>query len=90
VANYYTPAGKSIAEEGVTPTLEVLPSADDDSVDATTQGLLGSQPVMKYPSPDDPILQRALLHLKNELPRKAAARVNSSTPYRVYLSSKPS
>jgi len=87
VANYYTPAGKSIPEEGVAPTLEVAPSANDDSDDATTQGLLGSQPIMKYPSPDDPVLQRALQHLKNEMPRKAA-RVISSTPYHVYLSSK--
>jgi carboxyl-terminal processing protease len=90
VANYFTPAGKSIAEEGVTPTLEVPPSADDDTADAASQSLLGNQPLMKYPSPDDSILQRALQHLKNEMPRKAASRVTSSTPYHVYVNSKPS
>lgn len=64
VANYYNADGKSILEEGVTPT-EVVQSAasaiDDDSDDSSAA--TGSQkeaPLPKPLSPEDPILHKAL------------------------------
>jgi carboxyl-terminal processing protease len=79
VANYYNVDGKSILEEGVTPTEVVRAGADSnddgdaaDEVPATTPGnqkepAAGSRPL----SPDDPILHKALELLKT--PAKKAA-----------------
>ncbi len=78
VANYYNPGGKSIMEEGVTPTEVVRAVAEDDS-DATDEDSaptpaeaqkepgLGPRPL----SPEDPIFHRALDLLK--VPVKKAA-----------------
>lgn len=78
VANYYNPSGKSILEEGVTPT-EVVHAVPDDSADggdgddtvapADNQGPgLGPRPL----SSEDPIYHKALELLKTPAAKKAA------------------
>jgi len=77
VANYYIPGGKSILEEGVTPTetVRATPEEDADSGDddaaapaeAQKAPGLGPRPL----SPEDPIFRRALDLLK--APQKKAA-----------------
>jgi carboxyl-terminal processing protease len=77
VANYYNPGGKSILEEGVTPTEIVRAVAEDDSdsgdddtppvPETQKQPGLGPRPL----SPEDPIFHRALDLLK--APVKKAA-----------------
>jgi carboxyl-terminal processing protease len=77
VANYYNPGGKSILEEGVTPTEVVRASTEDDSdtgdddtapaAETQRQPGLGPRPL----SPEDPIFHRALDLLK--APVKKAA-----------------
>jgi carboxyl-terminal processing protease len=77
VGNYYNPGGKSILEEGVTPSeiVRATPEDDSDSGDeevAPTPGKqkepgLGPRPL----SPEDPILRRALDLLKSPV-KKAA------------------
>jgi carboxyl-terminal processing protease len=78
VANYYNADGKSILEEGVTPTEIVRAEAQDDSDsgdDDTTPAAgpkepgLGPRPL----SPEDPIFHRALDLLKAPVPAKKAA-----------------
>ena len=74
VANYYTPAGKPIAEDGVTPTVEVRAAnedqadTDEESPAISATGGLGLQ----MPSPDDPVFRKAIELLKGGA-RKAAA-----------------
>jgi carboxyl-terminal processing protease len=77
VANYYNPGGKSILEEGVTPTEIVRPTSDDDS-DGADDDTAPAPEVQKEPglgprplSPEDPIFHRALDLLK--APAKKAA-----------------
>jgi len=77
VANYYNPGGKSILEEGVTPTEVVRAVSEDDSDSGDEDGApapenprepgLGPRPL----SPEDPIFHRALDLLKS--PAKKAA-----------------
>jgi len=77
VANYYNPGGKSILEEGVTPTevVRAVPEDDSDSgdedaapaPDTSKEPGLGPRPL----SPEDPIFHRALDLLK--APAKKAA-----------------
>src|SRR4029077_10410947 len=76
VANYYNPGGKSILEEGITPTevVRAVPedadSGDDDATPAPEpqkEPGLGPRPL----SPEDPIFHRALDLLKT--PAKKAA-----------------
>jgi len=76
VANYYNPGGKSILEEGITPTevVRAIPddadSGDDDAAPAPEpqkEPGLGPRPL----SPEDPIFHRALDLLKT--PAKKAA-----------------
>jgi carboxyl-terminal processing protease len=77
VANYYNPGGKSILEEGVTPTEIVRATAEEDSdssdedvapeTDNSKETGLGPRPL----SPEDPIFHRALDLLKS--PAKKAA-----------------
>lgn len=80
VANYYNADGKSILEEGVTPTEVVRADAqedseagDDDSGAPAAEGQkepgLGPRPL----SPEDPIYHRALDLLKAPAPAKKAA-----------------
>jgi carboxyl-terminal processing protease len=74
-ANYYNPSGKSILEEGVTPTevvhanLEEESDVDDAATDATPNKDLpqGPRPL----SPEDPIYRKALELVKAPL-KKAA------------------
>lgn len=77
VANYYNPGGKSILEEGVTPSevVRAVPEDDSDSGDddaapapeTSKEPGLGPRPL----SPEDPIFHRALDLLKS--PAKKAA-----------------
>jgi len=76
VANYYNPGGKSILEEGITPTevVRAVPedsdSGDDDATPAPEtqkEPGLGPRPL----SPEDPIFHRALDLLKTPV-KKAA------------------
>jgi len=77
VANYYNADGKSILEEGVTPTEVVRADAQDDSGDEDAAATpeeqkepgLGPRPL----SPEDPIFHRALDLLKAPAPAKKAA-----------------
>ena len=79
VANYYNANGKSILEEGVTPTevvradaQEDSDSGDDDTAPAPTgqrEPGLGPRPL----SPEDPVYHRALELLKAPAPAKKAA-----------------
>jgi carboxyl-terminal processing protease len=77
VANYYNPGGKSILEEGVTPTEIVRAVAEDDS-DTGDEEVAPDTNIQKEPSlgprpltPEDPIFRRALELLKT--PAKKAA-----------------
>lgn len=54
IGNYYTPAGKEIPVDGVTPTREVLPPTDD------VAALAGQNPAPPSSSPDDPVVKKAL------------------------------
>jgi carboxyl-terminal processing protease len=80
VANYYNPGGKSILEEGVTPTeaVRAVPEEDSDGSDeeatpvpeSSKEPGLGPRPL----SPEDPIFHRALDLLKAPAaPAKKAA-----------------
>src|SRR6516165_5379687 len=78
VANYYNAGGKSILEEGVTPT-EVIhatlnPAEDSEETDDSATGVQrepvpGPRPL----SQEDPVLRKALELLKNPAPVKKAA-----------------
>jgi carboxyl-terminal processing protease len=72
-ANYYNPSGKSIIEEGVTPTEVVRATAEEDSeVDDTAAPQKKDAPQGPRPlSPEDPIYRKALEMLKTPL-KKAA------------------
>jgi carboxyl-terminal processing protease len=78
VANYYIPGGKSILEEGVTPSevVRAVPEDDSDGADEEAPAApeqekvpgLGPRPL----SPEDPIYHRALELLKTPAVKKAA------------------
>ena len=77
VANYYNPGGKSILEEGVTPT-EVVRAVPEDDSDSADEDAAPAPQTQKEPglgprplSPEDPIFHRALDLLKAPL-KKAA------------------
>jgi len=67
VANYYTPNGKEIPADGVVPTAEARPSADDIAA-LNDQSAPSGQVV----SPDDPVIKKAVDILQGVAP--AAAR----------------
>jgi carboxyl-terminal processing protease len=70
VAYYYTPAGKSILDDGVQPTVAVrLPVDLGDDDDAAA---VAPQP-RRAPVADDPVLRKALDLLKDATITKAAA-----------------
>lgn len=80
VANYYNGDGKSIIEEGVTPTEVVSANANDDTSDDDSNSNASADQQQKQektePRPlsaDDPIFQRALELLKAPAPAKKAA-----------------
>ncbi len=70
VANYYTPAGKSIPDEGVSPTVEVR-GTGDDLLDSGDEDQPPSAQLEQPSSRDDPVLKKALQLLQAET-RKAA------------------
>ncbi|HEY0703990.1 MAG TPA: S41 family peptidase [Candidatus Acidoferrales bacterium] len=55
VANYFTPANKNIAADGVTPTIEVRPSVDDLLAQASEK-----ETPMPSASVDNPVVKKAL------------------------------
>jgi carboxyl-terminal processing protease len=68
VATYYTPGGKEIPAEGVSPKIELKPS--DDSVASNDQD---QAPPNGTVSPDDPAVKRAIEDLQGAgAARKAA------------------
>jgi carboxyl-terminal processing protease len=67
IANYYTPAGKEIPVDGVTPTQEVMPSADDIAA------LTDQNPAPPSSSPNDPVVKKALEVLQGGTPAQKAA-----------------
>ncbi|MBZ5697708.1 MAG: PDZ domain-containing protein [Acidobacteriia bacterium] len=71
VAFYSTPAGKSIVDEGVAPTVEVHPTFLDPSASSDTAGPPPLGPG-QLPAPDDPVYNKALELLKGGEARKAA------------------
>ncbi|HZC65790.1 MAG TPA: S41 family peptidase, partial [Candidatus Dormibacteraeota bacterium] len=80
VANYYNPSGKSILEEGVTPT-EVVHAVAEDINDGTDGDSDSAAPADDHKEPglgprplssDDPIYHKALDLLKNPSTKKAA------------------
>lgn len=80
VANYYNADGKSIIEEGVTPTEVISANANDDTGDDDSNSNTSADQRQKQekvePRPlsaDDPIFQRALELLKAPAPAKKAA-----------------
>ncbi|MGH9775162.1 MAG: S41 family peptidase [Candidatus Acidiferrales bacterium] len=62
VANYFTPAGKPIPPDGVTPSIEVHSTSD------FTEPAAG-----QVVSPDDPVVKRAIEALENPAQKKVAA-----------------
>ena len=78
VANYYIPGGKSILEEGVTPS-EVVRAVPEDDSDGTDEEAPAAPEQEKVPglgprplSPEDPIYHKALELLKTPAVKKAA------------------
>ncbi|HTW24757.1 MAG TPA: S41 family peptidase [Candidatus Baltobacteraceae bacterium] len=67
IANYYTPAGKEIPVDGVTPTKEVMPTPDDIA------SLTDQTPVPPSSSPSDPVVKKALEVLQGAPPAQKAA-----------------
>jgi carboxyl-terminal processing protease len=67
VANYFTPGNKEIPADGVTPGIEVRPTADDlAALNQTT----GSGQTF---SPDDPVIKKAVEVLTSGAPARKAA-----------------
>jgi len=73
VANYFSPAGRNISDDGVTPTAEVRTGADDLADAGGGEDRVAPEPpANRAPAPaDDPVLRKALELLKGEV-RKAA------------------
>src|SRR5436309_6390160 len=78
VANYYNPGGKSILEEGITPT-EIVRAVPEDDSDTPDEEAAPAPQTQKEPglgprplSPEDPIFHRALDLLKAPAAKKAA------------------
>jgi carboxyl-terminal processing protease len=71
VANYYTPAGKSIPADGVTPTVEVKYAPDDYA--QLTQPGPPPPPPGQVVSMDDPVLKKAIEILQGAGTERKAA-----------------
>jgi len=65
VANYYTPSGKEIPIDGITPTNEVRSAQDETAADNT-------YPPAPSSSPSDPVVKKALEILQGGAMQKAA------------------
>lgn len=68
VANYYTPGGKEIPADGVVPTMEAKPTADDLAALSDQ-----SPPSGQTVSPDDPVIKKAVEILNAAAPAGKAA-----------------
>jgi len=71
VANYFTPAGKSIPKEGVAPTVEVSPKTVSD-VAQLNEDQLAPPPPGQLPSADDPVVKKAIEILQGSSPAQKA------------------
>jgi carboxyl-terminal processing protease len=71
VANYFTPGGKSIPKDGVAPTVEVSPETISD-VAQLNQDQLAPPAPGQLPSPDDPVVKKAVEILQSASGQKAA------------------
>jgi carboxyl-terminal processing protease len=72
VANYFTPDGKSIPKEGVTPTVEVQPQELSD-VAQLNEDQLAPPPPGQLPSSDDPVMKKAIEILESPAAAPKAA-----------------
>jgi carboxyl-terminal processing protease len=72
VANYFTPDGKSIPKEGVTPTVEVQPQELSD-VAQLNQDQLAPPPPGQLPSANDPVMNKAIQILESPAATPKAA-----------------
>lgn len=68
VANYYTPGGKEIPQDGVVPTIEVRPTIDE----LLAQSQRNAEPPNLPPSIDDPVIKKAIEVAEGAATRKAA------------------
>jgi carboxyl-terminal processing protease len=75
VAYYYTPAGKAILEDGVAPTVEVGPPADqaDEAVETPAPAPLAAG---QLPAKDDPDFSKAMDLLKAGTPPQPAPKAS--------------
>ncbi|HUJ30992.1 MAG TPA: S41 family peptidase [Candidatus Acidoferrum sp.] len=71
VANYYTPAGKEIPADGVAPSVEVKPAAEDYA--QLTQPGPPPPPPGQVVSADDPVLKKAIEILQDAGAERKAA-----------------
>jgi carboxyl-terminal processing protease len=69
IANYYTPSGKEIPSDGVTPTVEVHAQPED----SVAQNDQNAEPAARTVSPDDPAIKKALDILRGNVPARKAA-----------------
>jgi len=69
VADYYTPAGKSIATDGVAPTMQ---ETADDMAALNDLQQTNAPPPGQAASPDDPLLKKAIDVLEGRAVKKAA------------------
>lgn len=69
IANYYTPNGKEIPADGVTPTVEVHAQPED----IVAQNDPNAPPSARTVSPDDPAVKKALDILRGNAPARKAA-----------------
>jgi carboxyl-terminal processing protease len=76
VANYYTPKGKPILENGVPPTVEVLDTTADANPIGEDDANAPPPPIAPTPSLEDPVLRKAL-DLLNGDTRKAAWNIGA-------------
>lgn len=74
VANYYTPKGKPILENGVPPTVEVIDTSADTNPIGDDAADVPPPHIAPTPSLDDPVLRKAL-DLLNGDTRKTAQKV---------------
>ena len=72
VAFYSTPEGKSIVEDGVTPTVEVHPKAVNPSAEPSEMEDAAPLGPGQLPKTDDPVYNKALELLKGSEIQKAA------------------
>ena len=68
IANYYTPGGKEIPTDGVIPTVDAKPTADDLAALSDQ-----NQPSGSVASPDDPVIKKAIDILQGVVPARKAA-----------------